>query len=94
MEIKISTDHILFFLSLSNRSPALFQLLDETNAFSGINLSYTPAKNYVTDPFPTNELDPTTGLTVTRDFNIYLECDMTVPTVVIDSYTEPCMFYV
>lgn len=72
------------------------RLADWNNPQGGINISYSNAPAFLSDPFVCHPIDPVTGNVAPRSVNIFIACDTNVPGLIADSYTEPqeCAYFI
>lgn len=73
-----------------------FSLFDESDALSGVNLTFPPAPLWSSDPFACETSDPSSGAPTQRTVNVFIACDASISGLAVDSYFEPseCHYFI
>ena len=72
------------------------KLNDPADPQSGVNLTWANLPAFTSDPFVCSVIDPTTGNVVPRSVNLFIACDETASSLIVDSFSEPqqCAYYI
>ena len=65
-----------------------FDLLNAKNSTGGVQLTYAGGLVYQGDSYPCTGTDPTTGFPPLREFSITIQCDPSVPGLIMEEYDE------
>jgi hypothetical protein len=75
-------------IAIYDGTEGAFDLLNATNATGGIQLTYAGGFVYLGDTYPCLGIDPTTGVPPLREFSVTIQCDPSVPDLIIEEYEE------